>query len=259
MNILHVYKTYYPDSVGGVEQVIKQITRATTPLGCTNRFFCLSPAPNPSILMTEDSEIFRFPLTFEIAATGFSFSGIAGFRKLAAWADVIHYHFPWPFADLLHFLTRVKKPAIVTYHSDIVRQKKLLKLYSPLQNIFLKAAAKIIATSPNYVATSVILKNFREKTTVIPIGLDKSSYPIPSENLKNQWRNKFPDGFFLFIGVMRYYKGLHILMEACKHTDYPVVIVGAGPIEKELKEKARNLNLSNIHFLYDFSFLLSKI
>ena len=43
----------------------------------------------------------------------------------------------------------------------------------------------------------------------------------------------------LFVGVLRYYKGLHILLDAVAGTDYPVVIVGAGPIEQELKARAR--------------------
>lgn len=55
--------------------------------------------------------------------------------------------------------------------------------------------------------------------------------------------------FFLFIGVLRYYKGLHILLEAARGTNFPVVIVGAGPIEQELKNQAVQLGLSNIHFL----------
>ena len=43
------------------------------------------------------------------------------------------------------------------------------------------------------------------------------------------------DQFFLFIGVLRYYKGLHILLDAVSGTNLPVVIVGAGPVEQELR------------------------
>jgi rhamnosyl/mannosyltransferase len=63
------------------------------------------------------------------------------------------------------------------------------------------------------------------------------------------WRKALGPKFFLFIGVLRYYKGLHILMEAAQGTDYPVVIVGAGPIESELKAQAQELGLRNIYFL----------
>ena len=38
--------------------------------------------------------------------------------------------------DLVHFLARLNKPTVVSYHSDIVKQKWLLKLYQPLMHRF---------------------------------------------------------------------------------------------------------------------------
>lgn len=32
------------------------------------------------------------------------------FAELAAQADIVHYHFPWPYMDLVHFLARLNKP-----------------------------------------------------------------------------------------------------------------------------------------------------
>jgi rhamnosyl/mannosyltransferase len=94
-----------------------------------------------------------------------------------------------------------------------------------------------------------VLTKFKHKVSVIPIGLDKTTYPVPSSERLSYWRNRLGPKFFLFVGVIRYYKGLHILMEAAKGTDYPIVIVGAGPIEEELKAQAAQLGLRNIHFL----------
>ena len=62
---------------------------------------------------------------------------------------MVHYHFPWPFADLLEMIAGGSKPYIVTYHSDIVRQKLLGKYYRPLMNRFLGGAARVVATSQN--------------------------------------------------------------------------------------------------------------
>jgi rhamnosyl/mannosyltransferase len=67
--------------------------------------------------------------------------------------------------------------------------------------------------------------------------------------LQQAWRARFGAKFFLFVGVIRYYKGLHILLEAVRASDYPIVIVGAGPVERELKEQATQLGLRNVHFL----------
>jgi rhamnosyl/mannosyltransferase len=83
---------------------------------------------------------------------------------------------------------------------------------------------------------------------VIPIGLDRATYPEPTPSSLEHWRARFGTRFFLFVGVLRYYKGLHILIEAAQGVDYPIVIVGAGPIEVELKEQVARLGLHNVHF-----------
>ncbi|CAG9175552.1 D-inositol-3-phosphate glycosyltransferase [Cupriavidus laharis] len=178
-----------------------------------------------------------------------SLTAIDDFRRQSEWADVIHYHFPWPFGDILHKLVRPAKPALVTYHSDIVRQRTLLKLYRPLMHHFLGGMDRIVATSPNYLETSDVLLKYKDKVSLIPIGIDAESYPTPSTGLVESWRNKLGEGFFLFVGVIRYYKGLHILLKAAQGTQFKVVIVGAGPIEAELKEQAERLGLTNVHFL----------
>ena len=119
----------------------------------------------------------------------------------------------------------------------------------PLQWKFLGDMSRIVATSPNYLATSDVLAKYKHKVSVIPIGLDKATYPVPSPDKLTYWRERLGPKFFLFVGVIRYYKGLHILIEAAQGTDYPIVIVGAGPIEEELKTQAAQLGLRNIHFL----------
>jgi rhamnosyl/mannosyltransferase len=97
--------------------------------------------------------------------------------------------------------------------------------------------------------TSPVLNRYREKVVEITYGLNKSAYPIPTPERLESWRSKLGSKFFLFVGVLRYYKGLHILLEAMQGTDYPVVIMGSGPVETELKEYALHLNLKNIYFL----------
>jgi rhamnosyl/mannosyltransferase len=249
MRVLHFYKTSFPDTMGGVEQVIDQIARAANNFGVTTDVLSLTDKNVPRTVTLNGYTVHRARMNCEIASTGFSLSAILRFRQLAAKADIIHYHFPWPFMDIVHFLTRIKKPTIVTYHSDIIRQKNLLRLYRPLQSCFLASVDRIIATSPNYLATSDVLARFPDKTNVIPIGLDKNTYPDTDAVRIDYWRDRLAPKFFLFIGVLRYYKGLHILLEALKGTDYPVIIVGAGPTEQELKRHADQLGLTNIQFL----------
>ncbi|MBT9529199.1 MAG: glycosyltransferase family 4 protein [Pseudomonas sp.] len=249
MRVLHFFKTYLPESVGGIEQVIYQLCQSGIAHGIHGEVLTLSANPQPCEVMVADHKVHRAKLDIQLASTGFSYSVLKRFRELAAQADVINYHFPWPFMDLVHFSSAVKKPVVVTYHSDIVRQKNLLRLYSPLMHRFLGQADRIVAASPNYLATSQVLKHYRNKTVVVPYGLDKSSYPVPTDTCVEGWRQRFGDRFFLFVGVMRYYKGLHILLEAAQGTGYPIVIVGAGPLEQELREQAAALGLDHVHFV----------
>jgi rhamnosyl/mannosyltransferase len=249
MRVLHFFKTSFPDTMGGTEQVINQIARGALKLGVQTDVLSLTTDKAPRTIEIDGYQAHRARLTLQIASTGFSASAFWRFAQLAKKADVIHYHFPWPFMDVVHFATLVKKPTVVTYHSDIIRQKNWLKLYRPLMWRFLGDMSRIVATSPNYLATSDVLARYRHKVNVIPIGLDKSTYPIPSPDKLTYWRERLGPKFFLFVGVIRYYKGLHILMEAAKGVDYPIAIVGAGPVEEELKVQAARLGLRNVHFL----------
>jgi rhamnosyl/mannosyltransferase len=184
----------------------------------------------------------------EVASCSISLTAIPYFKRLVGWADVVHYHYPWPFADLLHFAARVRKPTVLTYHSDIVRQRVLRTLYAPLMKRFLGSMDRLICTSPNYFATSDVLTRFEDKVSVVPIGLSESSYPPVSETMLATMRQRYGEDFFLFVGVLRYYKGLHILLDAIKGAPFRVVIVGSGPTESELKAQAADLQLDNVVF-----------
>ncbi|QJE00466.1 glycosyltransferase [Massilia forsythiae] len=249
MRVIHFCKTYFPDSVGGIEQVIRQMCVGTGRLGVTNQVLSLSRAADLAPFEFEGHTVHRVPLDFELASNAVSVRAIGALARMAAQADVVHYHFPWPFTDVAHFLARIDKPTVVTYHSDIVRQQALLKLYQPLMHRFLGSVDAIVATSPNYLASSAVLDRYRDKTRVIAFGLDRSTYPEPDPARLAHWRARVGPKFFLFVGVLRYYKGLHILLDAVQGTDYPVVIVGAGPIEQELKAHAARLGLENVMFM----------
>lgn len=249
IKVLHFYKTYYPDSFGGIEQVIYQLAEGGVEKGVSTDVLSVTPADKDSCEVISQHTAHKVRQDFSIASNPFSLRVIKKFKELSEQADIIHYHFPWPYMDLVHFLSGVKKPTVVSYHSDIIRQKNLLRLYKPLMHLFLRKVDCIVATSPNYVATSDVLETFKDKVTVIPIGLDKATYPVPEQSRLDKWQRQIGQPFFLFIGTLRYYKGLHILLEAAIGADYPIVIVGAGPIESELREQAQNLGLKNVHFL----------
>ncbi|MGR9014930.1 MAG: glycosyltransferase [Gammaproteobacteria bacterium] len=250
MNVLHVYRTYFPDTQGGLEEAIRQICINTRPIGVNSRIFALSRDAEPQLIRMNEADVYRYKQSFEIASCGFSIDALKAFKQHVEWADIIHYYFPWPFADILHFTVPSKKPVIITYISDIVRQKNLAKLYKPLMNKFLDAADRIVVTSPNHQRNSQVLVDYQDKSTVIPIGLNQASYPRLDESLKQALKDRYGEGFFLFIGVFRYYKGLRYLIEAAANQSFKVVIAGSGRQAElaELKRQIADLGVDNVIF-----------
>jgi len=235
--------------MGGIEQVIFQLAEGGVRHGIDSDVLYLSRQGEMCDGVLANHKVHCAYENISVASTGFSVGAIAMFKRLSRQADIVHYHFPWPFMDLVHFVSAVKVPTVVSYHSDIVKQQTLLKLYSPLMNRFLRSVDAIVATSPNYLESSEVLKRFEQKVSVIPIGIDRSTYPQIEATRLADWRSKLGDRFFLFVGALRYYKGLDYLLTAAKETNFPVVIVGKGPLEEELKRRAHELGLPNVVFL----------
>lgn len=249
MKVLHVYKSYYPDTVGGIEQVIAQLGRGLASLGVQSRIFTLSPNPEPRVLTFPEGEVHRSKQTLEIKSNNVSLTAFPEFRRQLEWADVVHYQFPWPFGDFLHVAGARHKPSLVSYQSDIVRQKWLLRAYRPLMNRFLDTVDLVVATSPEYRESSEVLRGLRTPITVIPNGVDAASYPQPAAGSVERWRARVGEDFFLFVGVLRYYKGLHTLVEAARGFPGRIVIAGEGPEGEAVAQQVKALGLDNVVLL----------
>jgi rhamnosyl/mannosyltransferase len=123
------------------------------------------------------------------------------------------------------------------------------KLYSPLMWKTLRAVRFIVATSPAYAATSPVLSHpeIRHKVRVIPNGIDLATYPKEKdEGVLDRLSLNDGEPYFLFIGVLRYYKGLHTLIEAARHVGARIVIAGSGPEEKNLKHQVALSGVNNV-------------
>lgn len=249
VKILHFFKTYWPDSFGGIERVIDVLARGSAAEGIDVEVLSLSEDPNPRTQLQRGHRITRARRFANIASTGFSVDAFRMFRTAAASADIVHYHYPWPFMDLAHFQARHGKPTVVTYHSDIVKQSTLELAYAPLRERFLRSVDAIVATSPEYLQSSTTLAAHRAKATVIPLGLDDTSSSPPSAARLRQWRDRFTRPFFLFIGEFRYYKGLEYLVRAAVDVKADIALMGTGPLDQELRQLAASLKLSNVHFV----------
>ena len=251
MRVVHCYRTYFPDPPGGLQEAIRQICIATTKLGVSNTVFCLSRQATPKSLMRAEGEVVRSRLIATAASC--DFGGVGAFRefaRLARQADILHFHFPWPFADILRIFVRTDIPQVMTYHSDIVRQGRLKIIYHPLMWKTLNGMQSVVATSPSYQRTSPILSDpsIRDRISMIPLGIDDQSYSVVDDDAIIDRLGVKNAPYFLFVGVLRYYKGLHTLVEAAKGVGARVVIAGSGPEDRYLTNLARRHGASNIIF-----------
>ncbi len=236
MKILHIYNDYYPPVFGGMEQHINLICE-----GLRDKFE-LEVLVSSRKFRTDKETINGVQVTrvLEIAR---AFS--APFCPTMPWwlkklrADILHFHLPCPTAVCSYLLARPQGKVVVTYHSDIVRQKWALSVYGPVLRKFLNRADKIIATSPNYIDSSPFLRCFKNKCVVIPHGIDLAKFQSPQSELLST------GPFILFVGKLRYYKGLKYLIQAMTQIKSRLLIVGRGKEEEKLKALVSSLNLQN--------------
>ncbi len=262
MRVLHVFKTNYLQHTGGIENAIRQMVNASAAQGIESTILCIG---GPEAAVRESGRgpdgacagfppcgytprVVCCPPSARYDSLAFSRSMFSRFASLSREHDLVHYHFPFPQQDLMHLLTRPSVPTVLTYHSDIVRQRLLYALYMPLLGRFLSGVDAIVATSENYLESSAVLRRFRDKVSVIPLGVDPLSYPEAAGEALARWEAAAGRGFFLFIGVLRYYKGLDILLRAAAKTDSRFVIAGIGPMQSRLHTTARRMGLSNVLF-----------
>jgi glycosyltransferase involved in cell wall biosynthesis len=249
---LSVYRTYFPDPPGGLQEAIRQICLSTARLNVVNSIFTLSPENTPSTVNFPEANVFRSRSW--CAPASCDIGGLDAFKSFALHAkgaDVIQYHFPWPFIDLLHWADRPKVPRIAIYHSDIIRQRFLSGLYQPLMMKTLQDMDAIVTTSQAYAEGSSVLNHpsIQNKVQVIPLGIDEASYSFEQDDkVFDRLKLKFNEPYFLFLGVMRYYKGVHTLIEAARKLKAKIVLAGAGPLLESVQKQVLELGLNNVVF-----------
>ncbi|OCL25565.1 hypothetical protein U472_14635 [Orenia metallireducens] len=248
MKVLQVNKLYYPFT-GGVEQVAYDISTQ------------LKDKVDMNVLVANDQfkkleEEVNGIKVFRSASIGTYFSMPVAptfpfdLRKFDS--DILHFHLPFPLGVMSYLLTRTKAKTIVTWHSDIVKQKKILKLYKPFLMKFLDKVDKIVATSPNLIESSPFLQPFKEKCTVIPLGVDTEQFKIDNniEIKVNKIKSKYDKPIIFFVGRLVYYKGVKYLVEAMQNVDAKLLIGGTGSLSDDLKALSKKYNLDDkIEFL----------
>jgi len=243
MKILQLGK-FYPIR-GGVEKVMYDIMLGLSERGIHCDMLCASTEeyPQEDIILNEYARVFVIKTSLKIAATMLAPSMIIRLRKIAADYDIIHIHHPDPMAALALYLSGYKGKVILHWHSDILKQKTLLRLYKPLQTWLINRANLIVGTTPVYVSQSNFLKNYQHKINYIPIGV----LPIqPNEVIVQRIRTQNTGKTLIFsLGRLVEYKGYEFLIESAKYLpeNYRIVIGGKGPLKEKLESIIAENNL----------------
>jgi glycosyltransferase involved in cell wall biosynthesis len=246
LRILHVYKDYYP-VVGGMENHIRILARGMAARGLETTVLVTSTSPKTEITQLEGVKIIKAGRLATLSSAPISLALLSWMRRLEP--DITHLHFPYPWGEIAHLVFGRSRRTVITYHSDIVRQRNLLRLYRPFLRRVLARADRIIATSPNYIRSSLYLSEVASKCTVIPLGIDLQPFQTARAGEVEALRERFQRPLLLFVGLLRYYKGLGYLLEAMRDIDGTLLVVGEGPMEQEWQAMTAELGLGdNVFF-----------
>lgn len=254
--ILHIYKDYYPPVLGGIEMTIRLMA-----LGCLDEFdvtvLVNSGSRRTTEEMIEGVRVVRVGEWGRFASAPLSPAFPFRLRELSGAADLLHFHFPNPTGDAAYFLAGRRRPYVITYHSDIVRQRLTGALIAPLLQRMLDGAACIMPTSEPYIASSPLLRTRASKCRVLPLGIDLAPYDDSTalrEAVARLRASAAGMPTVLFVGRLRYYKGLHDLLAAAPEVPARILIGGTGPEEPGLRAlAAASPARERIHFLGELS------
>ena len=240
MNILHIYKDYFP-VLGGIENHVRLLAEGQAARGHQVTALITNPDGLRTTAIDEAGvRVVRAGRLATVASTPLSLA--LPWQLARARPDVVHLHFPYPIGEVSQWLLRRGRATVLTYHSDVVRQARILRLYRPLLARVLKETAALIVGSPQ-MRNSAYLAPHQAKVRLIPYGIPLARFrgrPAATEMARVAERylttgpantGAAPAPRLLFVGRLRYYKGLDTLIEALPALrPARLLVVGAGPM-----------------------------
>lgn len=237
---------YADENFGGLERYVFELARALR--GEATFVNIVASRGGPPDLEVAGKTVYARP-AFEIGGTPVCPSMLLHARRLHARSpfDIVHLQFP---ADPMAHLAAASLPRtvrrVITWHSDIVRQKNLLRLYRPFLDRLVRTADAIILPTPAHRSASEQLGAVLDpsKFNIVPYGFDFSRLaerPAGAEAIRARHGGKL---LVFALGRHVYYKGFEYLIRALQQApDARVVLGGRGPLTAELVALARSLGV----------------
>lgn len=239
--ITHVTRYAYPH-IGGIEAVISQINDSLPNEDFEKEVLCCSNTEKSSF--ENGVKYNRCKFLFEFAANTISPEFIWKLSRVNT--DILHYHMPFIFAVIAHFIARPKyKKLYITYHSDIIGYDKIMKPFWFIYKKFIEQADKIHVLSPNIINSSKMINPYKEKCVIIPQGITLQDNS--SEDKVNKIKEKYKGIKILFsLGRLVKYKGFIYGIEAMKQVDNAIYLIGGnGPLKEDFENYIKENHLED--------------
>lgn len=240
---------YYPPHLGGMETHLQALCRELRK-SIDVRVIVANDGARSEESVVDGVNVTRMGTVLKVAAAPIC-PGLA--RQIRdTHPDLIHVHLPNPWAVLGCLAANRRVPTIVTYHSDVVKQKLLGRLFEPLLRRILDRCAAIIATSRAYVESSRILSGYRDKCCIVPHGISMTRFLHGDRFAAARLRERYGPRIVISVGRLVYYKGLEYLIRAMSAVRGKLFIVGEGPLHSSLEREARTAGVQDrVVFLGD--------
>jgi rhamnosyl/mannosyltransferase len=245
MRVLHLFKSYYPPTRGGVEQWINEIVHARAFADAGISFVVLTASPGRELVDESDDgvRVVRAPTLVRASTAPVVPSWSSWIRRLEP--DVIHVHMPNPTGELAVLGSRTSAPIVATYHADIVRRGPVPAGYDVFASRFLRRAKRITVSSPRLAETTTALRAHQERIVVVPFGVDPDEWtrrPPQADAIRERYGAR---PLVVLLGRLVHYKGAEVLVEAMKDVDATALIVGDGPRRPGAEALAAQLGVTD--------------
>ena len=248
VKIVHIYKDYTP-VLGGIENCIQWFAESFAARGHDVSVLVTALDGCTSIKVENGVRIVRSARQIKAQSTPLSLQLPFHVWRETKHADVVHLHAPYPPGEFANHVFGRARRIILSWHSDVVKQQILLRLYGPVLRRVVTGADCIIAGSDAYARTSPWINSHLDKCSVVPYGVSTRRF-FPDSSARQRLRNQFNiDGKFvlLSLGRLRYYKGLDDLIRALPALppDCVALIGGVGPMMAGWQVLAHQLGVAD--------------